>query len=159
MLIGRGTASLFCALAVFPLVVFGQPADAHGAPQPGTMTVTGYNVVTAAGGPKDPVTVSANPKQSAAIYSSLRHLRGAPKALCMESVTVVSIRFVLEGTTHPRYVVTANPCGPPGFVEVSIGGRVAGDYRIDCAFKSAVLAALPRLSARGTRPYLTAGCS
>ena len=159
MLIGRGAAALFGALAVFALVVFGQPASAFGAPQPGAMTVTGYDVVTAAGGPKDPVTVTANPKQSAAIYSSLRKLSGAPKALCMESVSVVSITFVLKGTTHPNYVVTTNPCGPPGFVEVSIGGRVAGDYRIDCAFKSAVLAALARLSAKGTRSYLTAGCS
>jgi hypothetical protein len=122
------------------------------------MTITGYNKITVAGGPQEPLKVTTNGNETTTIYSSLKKLSPGPAPDCLESFTVLSIQFVLRGTSRPKYEVTYNPCGPPGYVSVSIGGRVASTYQVDCNFKKALLAALPRKGAEATRISLVSSC-
>ncbi len=152
---------LLAALGIVLFATLAVPSAVSGGSKPvlpGVMAVTGYEKITPAGGAREPVTVRAGLKASGEIWAALRKLSIGPKTQCMESVNVVSISFVLRGNTQPRYTVTFNPCGPPGYVEVAVAGRSVGDFEVDCAFKKAVLAVFSRGQAKDTRLNLKAGC-
>lgn len=145
-MIGVGVLLLIGALA--------QPVSAWPAPQPGYMTLTGYDQISFAGGSKSPVTVTVNARNRAAIYKALRALSFFPPGSCVETIDTFSIGFLLKRTTHPRDVAREDACPTPGVVGVTIGGQRAGDFKADCALNKAVLAALPSGRANATRQYL-----
>jgi hypothetical protein len=71
--------------------------------------------------------------------------------VCADTLDAFAISFKLETKGHPSYVATMDDCPTPGVVRVAIGGKPAGQYKEDCALRSAVFAALPRGRAEATK--------
>jgi hypothetical protein len=148
-------SAILCALALGVIVPTSGSA-AQTKIQPGSMHLTGYQQVGPSGstGPSD---VRVSGKKEAAIYAALTHLPSVPPTGCEETEQLFSITFLLKSTTHPAYLAIGDECPTPGVVQIRIGGRAVGDYKLDCPLKKVVLVSLPLGRDVGSRANLQ-GC-
>jgi len=148
------TAAL--GLSVFALMAttLAEPAAAQVAPAGGVVEVTGYRQLTLDDGSLGPVTVVVKGKRAAAIRSALAGL-SATSSLpdCMETVDAFTISFRTHQGGRPTYVATEDDCPTPGVVSISIYGKTTQHLNLqeDCTLRAAVIAALPRGRAEGTK--------
>jgi hypothetical protein len=152
----RPTVGATCSVVLFVscaiLALTGGPAAA-GVPAPGgTFSVTGYGRLTLYDKPQKPVTVTANGRQAAAIRAALKGLLMTTPSFCMENVNEFTITFRPGPGDGVGFVATEGDCPSPGVVTVTYRGAKAPlVYRETCSLRKAVLAALPKGRAEGTR--------
>lgn len=146
-------ASLGLSVLALMATTLAEPADAQVVPSGGVVHVTGYSQVTDYGS-FGPVTVVVKGKRAAAIRSALAGL-SATSSLpdCVETVDAFTISFRTHQGGRPTYVATEDDCPSPGVVSVSIYEKTTQHLNLqeDCTLRAAVIAALPRGRAEGTR--------
>ena len=150
--IKRLAHSLALGLSVLVLmaVTFAQPVAAHAVPRSGVVEVTGYTR-TPLFGSTGPVTVIAKSKQAAAIRAALAGLVRTSASDCMETVIYFKVMFLAYPSGRPTYVATEVACPTPGVVNISVDGKTTQHFKEDCALQHAVVSALPKGRAGGTR--------
>ncbi|MGO8823817.1 MAG: hypothetical protein ACLQU9_01090 [Acidimicrobiales bacterium] len=139
-------------MLVLMATTLAEPVAAQVAPAGGVVEVTGYRQITLDDGSLGPVTVVVKGKRAAAIRSALSGL-SATSSLpdCMETVDAFKITLLTHQGGRPTYVATEDDCPTPGIVSIRVNGKTARNFREDCALRAAVIAALPRGRAEGTR--------
>lgn len=145
-------ASLGLSVLVLMATTLAEPVAAQVAPAGGVVEVTGYRQITLDDGSLGPVTVVVKGKRAAAIRSALSGL-SATSSLpdCMETVDAFKITLLTHQGGRPTYVATEDDCPTPGIVSIRVNGKTARNFREDSALRAAVIAALPRGRAEGTR--------
>ena len=141
------------------LVVLGsQGGDANTVPRDdGLVQVVGYRQVGLTGS-EGPVTAEVGGSKAAAIlaaYARLAPSKSGP--FCVEALNAFSIRVFPPRGARPLLTATEYDCPSPGVVRVD-RGSVIQDFRADCIFRHAVVAALPSGRAEGTRDDSFAQC-
>ncbi len=126
-------------------------------PHGSLVQVTGYNQV-APYGTRGPVVVEVGGRKAAAIlaaYAQLRPSLSGPD--CVEALNAFTISVVPHRGAHPVLTATEFECPSPGVASVRVGTRIR-NLEEDCAFRNAVVAALPPDRAEGTRHDEFADC-
>jgi hypothetical protein len=120
-------------------------------PKAGVIEITGYKHVGILGN-SGPVVVVAKGAKAAAIRTALAGLASSPSISgCMESRLAFKVSFLSHIGARPAYVATEHDCPTPGLVFIRVGGRKIQQLTEDCSLRVAVIAALPRGQAEGTR--------
>jgi hypothetical protein len=127
-----------------------QPVAAQGPPSEGIVEVTGYQHLSYLGS-VGPVTVVVGGRRAAAIRSALRGLSTTSPGECMESLVAFKVSVATREGARPSYAATEQDCPTPGVVSISVDGKNIEQLREDCSLHAAVIAALPRGRADGTR--------
>jgi hypothetical protein len=127
-----------------------QPVAAQGSPSKGIVEVTGYQHLSYLGS-VGPVTVVVRGSKAAAIRSALRGLSTTSPGECMESLVAFKVSVATREGARPSYVAAEQDCPTPGVVSISVHGKTTEQLREDCSLRAAVIAALPRGRADGTR--------
>ena len=148
-----GFATVIMATALVP-----QTAGATMAPHGSVVQVTGYSQVALTGS-EGPVVIEVGGRKAAAIRRALAGL-SATSSLpdCMEALNAFSISVLPRRGAPPLLTATEYDCPSPGVVRVHQDG-VFRNLKEDCAFRNAVIAALPPGRAEGTRHDPFAHCS
>lgn len=149
---------LLLAASSLLLLVGTASATTGDVPKSGVIEVTGYGRVTEAAS-SDPVTVQVSGRQAAAIRKALSTLASTDPSGCVDTLEAFSIRFLPhKGVRGSATLVTENDCPTPGVVAVLQHGKAVATLRESCSLRAAVVAALPRFKAYGTRQDRN-GCS
>ena len=144
-------------LAAFIASALHTGVGAAAAPRTGVVEVTGYAHV-GLDGDSGPVVVVAKGARAAAIRTALAGLSPSPSVPeCMESGLAFKVSVLSRVGARPAYVAAEQDCPSPGLVLITVEGRITQRFTADCALRSAVVAALPRGRAEGTRRD-QAGC-
>jgi hypothetical protein len=132
---------------------------ASAVPTKGVVEVTGYGHVGLDGN-SGPVVVVAKGAKAAAILTALAGLAAPSPSVpdCMESGSAFEVSVLTRVGARPGSVATEQDCPSPGLVVITVGGRITQRLAEDCSLRSAVVAALSRGQAEGTRRD-PAGCS
>jgi hypothetical protein len=147
----RATGLLMVTLVTSFSLAPPQAAAAPVVPRSGVVEVTGYSSIRPIGS-LGPVTVVVTGKKAAAIRSALAGLTNSSSSpSCVESMSSFKISVLPRRGVPPTWVATESDCPTPGLVVISVDGRTTPALAEDCALRAAVVAALPRRRAEGTR--------
>jgi hypothetical protein len=120
-------------------------------PKAGVVEVTGYKHVGLYGN-AGPVVAVVTGSKAAAIRTALAGLSTSSSIPdCMESVLAFKVSFLSHMGARPAYVATEQDCPTPGLIFIRVDGRNTQQLTEDCLLRAAVIAALPRGQAEGTR--------
>lgn len=146
----------FLAMAMIPQ---GQAAGAVRIPKAGVTEVTGYEVVAEAGsrGPVTEVITGAKAKVLRSALESSPPRKKKPSS-CFEPLQPFVIDVLPHRGAPPAMVVTAYDLCDGQNLEITIGTKTIY-VKDDCALQSAVVAALPRDQAQGTRTLVADMCA
>jgi hypothetical protein len=150
--VGLVSAALIVGLAV-------QASGAGtGSERADVVRVVGYSRVALTGSP-GPVSAEVRGRKAVAIlaaYTGLSVSSSGP--FCVEALSSFSITVLPPGSAKPIFTATEYDCPSPGIVAVIQHSRIRY-LKEDCAFRNAVIAALPAGEAEGTRHDSFAHCA
>jgi hypothetical protein len=145
-----GRIALLVGLTTLMMSGATQGAGASVVPKSGIIEVTGFDNV-AGSGSSGPVTVTVNHHQAAVIRKALVTLAVTSPADCHALGEAFAITFLPHKGAAPTFVAVEDDCPSPGVVSITKNGRTIQTLRENCSLRAAVLAALTRGRAEGTR--------
>jgi hypothetical protein len=150
-------AAVILGLTVF-IVASVQAVGSPSTPKPVVVEVTGYDQIRPIG-ETGPVLVVVKGKRAAAIRSALAGLFPSSSLPdCVEDEIAFKLTFVDHVGGRPAYLASGQECPAPGIVTVRVG-KATRQLTEDCRLLAAVVTALPRGQAEGTRQDEAARCS
>ena len=125
----------------------------------GTFEVTGYGQLALIHKPEKPVKVTVSGRKAAAIRAALKGLPAGTSSFCMENISAFTITFLPGSGGGAGFVATESDCPTPGVVSIIYrGAKGPLVFQETCSLRKAVLAALPKGRAQGTR-HDASGCA
>jgi hypothetical protein len=145
-------------LAMMTIAASSLPADALDVPNRDVIEVTGFQRLGLNGNSR-PITVLVSGPKARVLRRALEGAQASTTTeVCMEDFDPFVISVLLRRGAAPSMVLRAYSCGRPG-LSVEVGRSLTANLKDDCAIQSAVVAALPRGQARGTRMAVAQACS